>query len=109
MITFLRLAPAFALLGLSGCAAVVGDVRPFAPMSAPAVAIAAPPAPASDGAIYPGSRALRLFEDNKARGVGDLVTYRLVATNTAGSITDPPATAGGKIPRNGTSKTPDNP
>ncbi|WP_158987425.1 flagellar basal body L-ring protein FlgH [Lysobacter panacisoli] len=71
------------MLGLAGCAAVVGDVRPFAPMSAPAIAVAAPSVPASEGAIYPGSRALRLFEDNKARGVGDLVTIVLVENTSA--------------------------
>ncbi|BDU17836.1 flagellar basal body L-ring protein FlgH [Lysobacter auxotrophicus] len=82
MNAFFRVSIAGATLALAGCAAVVGDVRPFAPMAAPASAIAAPATPASEGSIY-GSRSLRLFEDNKARDVGDLVTIVLVENTSA--------------------------
>lgn len=80
--TFLRPITAGVVLALSGCAAVVGDVRPFAPMSAPPAAVVAPSAPSSEGSIY-GGRSLRLFEDNKARDVGDLVTIVLVENTSA--------------------------
>jgi flagellar L-ring protein precursor FlgH len=59
-------------------------VRPYealAPMPTPVAA--APATGASEGAIYPGSHALRLFEDNKARDVGDLVTIVLVENTNA--------------------------
>jgi flagellar L-ring protein precursor FlgH len=90
------------LLALSGCAtvnALHGDVKPFSPVpNAPgayAAATMAPP-PATNagsiygnaaetngtGSIYAGaggnSSRMRLFEDNKARDVGDLLTIVLV-------------------------------
>jgi len=80
--TLIRLSAAACALALAGCASVVGDVRPFAPMAAPAAAIVAPSAPASEGSIY-GGRSMRLFEDNKARDVGDLVTIVLVENTSA--------------------------
>ena len=82
MNAFFRFSAAASVLALSGCAAVVGDVRPFAPMAASPTAIVAPAAPASEGSIYAG-RSLRLFEDNKARDVGDLVTIVLVENTSA--------------------------
>ncbi|SKA21444.1 flagellar basal body L-ring protein FlgH [Lysobacter spongiicola] len=99
MKTVATLAVATILL-TSGCASLVGDVRafepyaPVAPMYAGAMpgetahaaaqvptAIAAPPH--SGGSIYAsraggGARPLALFEDNKARNVGDLLTIVLV-------------------------------
>ncbi|HEY0505225.1 MAG TPA: flagellar basal body L-ring protein FlgH [Lysobacter sp.] len=83
MNTLVRSSLVAGALALSGCATIVGDVRPFAPMSAPPAAIAAAPVPASEGAIYPGGRSLRLFEDNKARTVGDLLTIVLVENTSA--------------------------
>ncbi|MDI9240850.1 flagellar basal body L-ring protein FlgH [Lysobacter sp. LF1] len=85
---FLRGIATLGALVLAGCASVVGDVRPFEPMHAPPAAIAPPPAPSSEGAIYPGSRSLRLFEDNKARTVGDLVTIVLVENTSARAQTN---------------------
>ena len=79
-------------LGLSGCASIVGDVRPFepvAPLPIPAEAVApvAAPAPvASNGSIYAGSGGLRLFQDNKARQVGDLLTIVLVESTSSRSV-----------------------
>lgn len=87
------------LLVLAGCAAVVGDVRPFAPVAAAAgtalpapapmpASYAAPAAAAAGGSIYANaggteSRSLRLFEDGKAREVGDLLTIVLVENTRA--------------------------
>ena len=79
-------------LGLSGCASIVGDVRPFepvAPLPVPTEAVApvAAPAPvASNGSIYAGSGGLRLFQDNKARQVGDLLTIVLVESTSSRSV-----------------------
>ncbi|MFP7722174.1 flagellar basal body L-ring protein FlgH [Lysobacter sp. A3-1-A15] len=100
-------------LVLSGCATVMGDVRPFdrvAPspydahpaMAAQAhphaVAPAAQPAPPAyaapatgGGSIYAsaagtGNRGLRLYQDNKAREVGDLLTIVLVERTASRSV-----------------------
>jgi flagellar L-ring protein precursor FlgH len=98
-------------LALTGCATVVGDARPFAAPAgapgyapgypAPAYAAAAQPGyPAAapmtvaasgdgGGSIYASAtaagpqRGLRLFQDSKARGVGDLLTIVLVENTTA--------------------------
>ncbi|KGM57369.1 hypothetical protein N799_07980 [Lysobacter arseniciresistens ZS79] len=106
-----RLVAATALLALAGCASFVGDVRPFEPI-APVVPVAgvdpalaaqaypgAQPAPAvgghaasgsiyasaASGAAYGGSRSMSLFEDNKARQVGDLLTIVLVERTSSTS------------------------
>ena len=87
-----------ALLALSGCATVVGDVRPFAaeaassagrPPLAPQYAASAPAAGDGGGSIFAsagntqsGPR-MRLFEDNKAREVGDLLTIVLIENTRA--------------------------
>ena len=94
---------AAATLMLSGCASIgqmSGDVRPFAPtanyavagtapagMPAPPVQPAPSPSNAGDGggSIYAsaGGGGMRLFEDNKARAVGDLLTIVLVENTAA--------------------------
>lgn len=89
------------LLALTGCASVVGDVRAFAPVANPATTHGAPapsqqvvaPAvqPAGDGggSIFAsttaggGNHGLRLFQDTKAREVGDLLTIVLVENTRA--------------------------
>lgn len=87
---------------LYGCASVVGDVRRFAPLVPPATAtpiatsitaaaavIAAPTPGTSGGSIFAsaggsnGNRGLRLFQDTKAREVGDLLTIVLVENTSA--------------------------
>ena len=100
-------------LTLTGCATVMGDVRPFDRVSPspydthPAMAAqahphavppaAAMPAPAyaaaasGGGSIYAnasggGNRGLRLYQDNKAREVGDLLTIELVERTTSRSV-----------------------
>jgi flagellar L-ring protein precursor FlgH len=87
-----------ALLALCGCAttnALSGDVRPFAPVVPPTAHVpvaASPTAPMpmqhgdGGGSIYAGaqnSHGLRLFEDDKARAVGDLLTIVLVENTAA--------------------------
>lgn len=83
----LALTALLALPLLAGCAATMGDVRTFAPPVAPAElavpAAVAAPAAASAGSIYAGGSGLRLFQDNKAREVGDLLTIVLVESTSA--------------------------
>jgi flagellar L-ring protein FlgH len=83
-------------LALSACATAMGDVRPFAE---PAAAMRAPVTAAvpmaavhsagdGGGSIYAaagggGNRGLRLFQDGKAREVGDLLTIVLVENTRA--------------------------
>lgn len=94
---------ALSLLLLAGCASVVGDVRPFAdvaplaPLDAAHVQTTA--VPTSGAAGYPqqgsgsiygnqasgGGHRLRLFQDNKAREVGDLLTVVLVERTSSTS------------------------
>lgn len=77
---------------LSGCATLVGDVRRFddaaPPMPTPPPTAATPIAAGTGGgSIFagstPGNRGLRLFQDNKAREVGDLLTVVLVENTRA--------------------------
>ncbi|MGQ4584389.1 flagellar basal body L-ring protein FlgH [Lysobacter sp. F60174L2] len=91
-----RLVATTALLALAGCASVVGDVRPFEPIAPPVAAMPGLPAPAvapvpTNGSIYAASaaaqtRGLSLFEDNKARYVGDLLTIVLVESTSSRSV-----------------------
>jgi flagellar L-ring protein precursor FlgH len=68
------------VLALTGC--VVGSTRPD-----PAYAATRPVAPAApakpDGAIYRDGHDLRLFEDTRARQVGDILTVLLVESTDA--------------------------
>ncbi|MGJ4803073.1 flagellar basal body L-ring protein FlgH [Luteimonas sp. SDU82] len=87
------------VLALGGCAATLGDARPFpahAAHAAPAYGPAPGYAPATaataghgGGSIYAsaggGHRAMSLFQDNKARGVGDLLTIVLIENTRARS------------------------
>lgn len=109
------LAFALAVLALTGCATVMGDVRTFdtpvaggvptsaqvhAQMAARAAAAAQVGAPlqvpvaqpvamqSGGGSIYAasastGTRGMRLFQDNKAREVGDILTIVLVERTTS--------------------------
>lgn len=84
-------------LVLGGCAATMGDARPFAAHAAPVHGPAAPAgyaavptaahAGSGGGSIYAaaggGNRAMSLFQDNKARSVGDLLTIVLVENTRA--------------------------
>jgi len=97
---------AIAGVALSGCATVntlSGDIKPFTPVTQGAAAYpqvnvpqplanaqnpgsiyAAADAGNGGGSIYgSGGRNLRLFEDNKARDVGDLLTIMLVESTSS--------------------------
>lgn len=96
VVSFARAAAlAAAVLGLASCASVnrlQGDVRPF---DAPIAAYVAEPAPLptrngpspgdGGGSIYASrsGKGMRLFQDNKADDVGDLLTIVLVESTTA--------------------------
>ncbi|MDO5610009.1 MAG: flagellar basal body L-ring protein FlgH [Pseudomonadota bacterium] len=88
----------FALLTLplllSGCASMVGDVRAFpepqampAPAAPMAAAVPTYGANANNGSIYAsgqqGGGRMALFQDNKARDIGDLLTIVLVERTTS--------------------------
>jgi flagellar L-ring protein FlgH len=105
--------PALALLALSGCATVMGDVRTFPQSSDAAIPTPAQvhaamaqraqglqmqqpaaqppqmqPVANTSGSIYAnasagGTRTMRLFQDNKAREVGDILTIVLVERTTS--------------------------
>jgi len=92
------LAGCTALLALGGCASIVGDVRPFAAQTGspagraqpvPQYAVSAPASGDGGGSIFAGAGSgqagprMRLFEDNKARDVGDLLTIVLVENTRA--------------------------
>lgn len=70
-----------ALLALGACASR-GDARRDDPYALPDAAAVAPVA-ASDGAIYAPGQGLSLFEDQKARRVGDVLTVLLVESTSA--------------------------
>ncbi len=72
---------AIALLALAACSALPMGTRPGEYPSAPAPLYA--PAAAQSGTIYQPARALTLFEDVKARQVGDTVTIRLAESTQA--------------------------
>ncbi len=82
---------ASALLGLSGCAALQ---QPSVELqSAPVVQLPhVPPAQPSNGAIYQASSYRPLFEDHRARLVGDTLTVQIVerisATQSSSSALD---------------------
>ena len=76
------IAPAFVLLALTGCAAVEKINPP--PPSYPAT----PPPnimlpPATPGAIYRSGNELALFQDQRARNPGDLITIQLQENTNA--------------------------
>ncbi|HEX6832345.1 MAG TPA: flagellar basal body L-ring protein FlgH [Rudaea sp.] len=69
------------LAALSGC-----GIAPISqgPMPMPAtVPVAAPPPPATPGAIYRSGIELSLFQDQRARNPGDLITIQLVESTNA--------------------------
>jgi flagellar L-ring protein precursor FlgH len=78
-----RLAAMFVLLAslslLAGCYAPVKPDPAFAPTTPPVAA----QLPQSNGAIYQASTSMPLFEDLRARRVGDLLTIILSENNTA--------------------------
>ena len=75
------------LLALNGCTvgpnAKPGDPA-YAPVSAPSM-LAPPP---SDGAIYRSGSGLSLFEDKRARRIGDVITIVLAESTTSSKKAD---------------------
>jgi flagellar L-ring protein precursor FlgH len=65
-------------LSLGACAAAPSREDPIVPPEAAAIA-----PPASDGSIYSAGGGIALFEDSKARRVGDLLTVVLVEKTQA--------------------------
>lgn len=89
MTTLLRvLTVGVALATLAGCAStgpLMGDVRTFDEPTAQELAEVAPAMVGNPtgGSIYASANRLRLFEDKKAREVGDLLTIVLVESTSA--------------------------
>jgi flagellar L-ring protein precursor FlgH len=77
-IVWFELAMMIAAIVLTGCASSPAQRAPDAP-----VAAAMPVAPPQNGAIYSAAQGMALFEDQKARNVGDVLTILLVETTTA--------------------------
>lgn len=78
--TLLKVLPACSLLLLCGC---VNTPAQHNPAYAPVAPVAAPRPEVSNGAIYQAGYAVSLFEDQRARRVGDLLTVQLVETTSA--------------------------
>jgi len=74
-------------LATTGCT-VARDAKPgdpsYAPVSAPAM-LAPPP---SDGAIYRNGSGMSLFEDKRARRIGDVITITLAESTTSSKKAD---------------------
>lgn len=73
------------LLAGSGCGGGDALHRPWQPPTAPTVEPRYTAAPASDGAIYRAGSGMTLFEDDKARYPGDLLTIVLSERTNASS------------------------
>lgn len=91
---FLPLFAAFVLVLLSGCASV--QTTPTTAVHQPMTAVASTPAQIApaNGAIYQVSHARPLFEDRRARHVGDVITINLVERNTAQKASNAAASRG---------------
>lgn len=83
LISFLK-APLlmYGLAALAGCAMVSPPPQVYQPMTA--TPQPAPPPPPADGAIFhAGNARMSLFEDRRARRVGDVLTIRIEEKTTA--------------------------
>ncbi len=69
----------FATMAGTGCSLMPADDEPFEPLQPVGVLHA----PATDGAIYRANTDMRLFEDQKANRVGDILTVRLAERTNA--------------------------
>lgn len=79
IIPFRMLMLVLGLLLLSGCNSVPKRDPDFAPVSPQMMA----PPPAVTGSIYQAGYAQSLFEDNRARRIGDILTVRLEESTSA--------------------------
>jgi flagellar L-ring protein precursor FlgH len=73
--------PAMLLAAIALAACAAGPSRQ--PGDYPPAMVHAPLPPASDGAVYQPATAIALFEDHKARRVGDTITVRLAERTQA--------------------------
>jgi len=74
-----ELAVLLAAIALAGCATTPTQQRAPDPLLATAAPVAVP----QNGSIYAAGQGMALFEDQKARNVGDTLTILLVETTTA--------------------------
>lgn len=95
--TLARIVPALALALLSGCAAL--NTTPPTAVHQPMTARpeARPPAAPATGAIFQTSQVRPLFEDRRARLVGDTLTINLVERNAAQKASNASATRGSSM------------
>jgi len=95
--TLARIVPALALALLSGCAAL--NTTPPTSVHQPMTARpeARPPAAPATGAIFQTSQVRPLFEDRRARLVGDTLTINLVERNAAQKASNASATRGSSM------------
>ncbi|CAG0938442.1 hypothetical protein GPROT2_00215 [Gammaproteobacteria bacterium] len=99
-----------ALLVLAACSSVVGQQPGAYPAAIPQEAALPPP---ESGAVYRPTTSIALFEDNKARRVGDTITVRLAertqasksastdASKESKTDTGSPTLLGGPVTSNG--------
>jgi len=95
--TFARFVPALALALLAGCAAL--NTTPPTAVHQPMTARpeARPPVAPATGAIFQTSQVRPLFEDRRARLVGDTLTINLVERNAAQKASNASATRGSSM------------
>lgn len=75
------------VFALAGCT-VVREAKPGDPSYAPVAAPAMLAPPPSDGAIYRNGSGMSLFEDKRARRIGDVITITLAESTTSSKKAD---------------------
>jgi flagellar L-ring protein precursor FlgH len=96
--TVVRLAAAAALVGLGACAQIATPrVEVVHPPPRPTIPPVATAPPASAGAIFQGEAYRPLFENIRARAVGDLITVQIQETTTARQRSNASVNREGKI------------
>jgi flagellar L-ring protein FlgH len=98
---FKALALAAALLALPGCESLYSQVNPRAPVDVAAVTYAAPKVvetpPLNNGSIFQANQYRPLFEDHRARLVGDSLTVQIVEKVSASQKSTSSIDKGGKL------------
>lgn len=90
---------AVGLAALAGCAATVPDTITMQPGSAKPQPVATP-APPANGAIFQASAYRPIFEDRRARLVGDTLTVTINERTTAGKEAESSASRSGRVAAN---------
>ncbi|WP_332674084.1 flagellar basal body L-ring protein FlgH [Aromatoleum sp.] len=93
----LRFAPAVVLALLSGCASIYSTPPTAVHQPMTARPEPGPPAQPATGAIFQANQARPLFEDRRARHVGDTLTINLVESTTAQKAANSSATRDSSI------------